>query len=144
MKTKLIAIVLGVVILLAGSCGPTQSAGAPGKSKTLEPGREALESGTVITIPAGEVRIVSLCVLRYQHVTGVHWHIEGNAQIDYWIEDSGGKRIDESGRTSSHDFISDVGLGEGQYYIYLSNEFDSTSAKDVSLRVDWLGGYLGK
>jgi len=144
MKTKLIAIMLGVVILLAGSCGPAQDAGAPGKSKILEPGREALESGTVITIPAGEVRIVSLCILRYQRVTGVHWHTEGNTQIESWIEDDKGKMLEESGRTSSHDFVTEVGFGEGQYYIYLSNEFDSTSAKKVSLRVEWLGGYLGK
>jgi hypothetical protein len=144
MKTKLIAIMLGVVVLLAGSCGPTQNAGAPGKSKILEPGRAALESGTVITIPPGEMRIVSLVVERYQHVTGIHWHTEGDTQIDSWVEDSEGKRIDESGKTSNHDFVSEVGLTEGQYYIYLSNEFDSTGAKKVSLQVDWVGKYLGK
>lgn len=144
MRRKLIAITLGVVILLAGSCGPAQDTGAPGKSKILELSREALESGTVITVPPGEVRIVLVCIPRYQRVTGVHWHSEGNTEIESWIEDDKEKKIDESGRTSSHDFVTEVGLREGQYYIYLSNEFDSTSAKEISLQVDWYGKYLGK
>ena len=90
------------------------------------------------------MRIVSLCVLRYQRVFGVHWHTEGNTQIESWIEDNKGKMLEESGRTSSYDFVTEVGFGEGQYYIYLSNEFDSSSAKKVSLQVDWSGKYLGK
>lgn len=144
MRTKLIAIVLGVVILFVGACGPAQDTGAPGQGKVLELSREALEGGTVVTVPPGEVRIVLVCVPRYQRVTGVHWQSEGGTEVESWIEDAKEKRIDESGRTSSHDFVTDVGLREGQYYIFLSNEFDSTSAKKVSLQVDWYGKYLGK
>jgi len=144
MRTKLIAIMLGVVILFVGACGPAQDAGAPGKGKILELGREALEGGTVITVPPGEVRIVLLCVPRYQRVTGVHWQSEGGTEVESWIEDNNENRIDESGRTSSHDFVTEVGLREGQYYIFLSNESDSTSAKEISLQVDWYGKYLGK
>lgn len=147
MRGKLMGIILGaVIILLAVSCGPAEEAEAPGEAKLLEFSRESLESGVTITVPPSELCTVFICIPRYQRVTGWHWHLEGNTEneIGSWLEDDKGNRISESGRTSSYDCVYEVGLREGHYYIYLSNEFDSTSAKKVWLQLDWYGKYLGK
>jgi hypothetical protein len=141
MSKKLIPIALGILLLLITvACG-----GGCGGGKTLEPGKAALQAGTTFCVPAGEVVTVKLHLPRYQYITAWRWHTADSAsEVESQIEDELGKVAAQSGRTSNFEEEFKVKLGEGDYLISFSNQFDSTNSKQVWLQIDWYGESLAR
>jgi hypothetical protein len=96
-----------------------------------------------VTVPPADYLIIPISVGEYERLVSWGWNAYGKTEgsenyLDSWMVDSNGVKVSESGRTFNCG-LGFVGgsLGPGTYYIYLSNEFTSFSAKDVALRVRW-------
>jgi hypothetical protein len=137
MSKKLIPIALGILLLLTTV--------ACGGGKTLEPGKEALQAGTTFCVPAGEVVAVKLHIPRYQYITAWRWHTADSvSEVESQIEDELGKVVTQSGRAATFEEEFKVKLGEGDYLISFSNEFDTANSKQVWLQIDWYGESLAR
>lgn len=101
------------------------------------------KDGYLVDVPPASYLIIPVSVGDYEHLAGWGWNAEGTEEdyLDSWLVNSNGDKISESGRSFNYGvayaFDENPGLGPGTYYIYLSNEFTSASAKKVSLRVSW-------
>ncbi len=114
----------------------------PDREHVLQVDRKYLEQegGFTIEIPPSDYKIIPVSVEEYEHLTGWGWNAEGKTEnyIDSWLVNSEGNKISESGRAFNYSCgYTSPGLPEGTYYIYLSNEFTSASAKSVKLHVSW-------
>ena len=137
MSKKLIPIALGILLLVTTV--------ACGGGKTLEPGKEALQAGTTFSVPAGEVVTVKLHIPRYQYITAWRWHTADSvSEVESQIEDELGKVVAQSGRAATFEEEFKVKLGEGDYSISFSNEFDTANSKQVWLQIDWYGESLAR
>lgn len=103
-----------------------------------------LRQGPVtLTVPPGDYLIIPISVGKYEHLAGWGWSAVGKNEdyLDSWLVNSTGGRVNKSGRSFNYfcDYTvsGSSGLGSGTWYIYLSNEFTSLSAKEVTLRVHW-------
>ncbi len=118
---------------------------SPDRDHILVVPREYLEreDGCTINVPPADYRIIPISVGKYEHLAGWGWNAKGIAEdhIDSWLVNSTGGKVSESGRTFNYSCTYTVsgspGLPPGTWYIYLSNEFTSSSAKAVTLRVRW-------
>jgi hypothetical protein len=96
-----------------------------------------------VDVPPASYLIIPVSVGQYEHLAGWGWYAKGTTEdyLDSWLVNSSGTKISESGRVfnfgTQYAFDNNPGLGPGTYYIYLSNEFTSTSAKQVTLRIKW-------
>lgn len=141
--------VVTIVVLLGCSPSPTPETTPPSPPQTWSPEannivvipRERLEmpSSCAIDIPLADYVIIPISVGEYEHLKGWTWDAKGTTEdyLDSWIVDSRGNKISESGRVFNFGVYYESGLSEGTYYIYLSNEFNPTSAKQIILSVNW-------
>lgn len=118
---------------------------SPERDKLLKVSREYLarEGGYTINVPPADYLIIPISVGEYEHLAGWGWSAKGKAEdyLDSWLVNDRGNKISESGRAFNYScgyaYGDNPGLSEGTYYIYLSNEFTSASAKAVTLHVRW-------
>jgi len=125
---------------------PTVTPWSPDRNHMLVIPREyfvEFKDGYPVDVPPASYLIIPVCVGQYEHLAGWGWNAKGTTEdyLDSWLVDSSGAKISESPRSfnygTAYAFGNNPGLGPGTYYIYLSNEFTPTSAKKVTLRVDW-------
>ena len=96
-----------------------------------------------ITVPPADYLIIPISVGEYEHLATWGWSASGENEdyLDSWLVNSNGTKVSESGRTFNYSCYYTIagspGLGSGTWYIYLSNEFTSFTAKDVTLWVHW-------
>jgi hypothetical protein len=112
------------------------------KTKVVEYGTDELENGVTIVIPAADVRIIPVTSTKDRIISG--WGFsemprlkdEPENYIDFWVVNEWGGKEFEPVRTFN--LHAQAITYAGTYYIYLSNQFDSNSAKEVVLHVKWV------
>lgn len=124
------------------------------RSKVIEYETGELEKGVTVRIPPGDLRIIPVTSTKDRRIGNWGFNVYGAGlktpnkgepenYIDFWAVNEWGGKEDEGGRFFNEGTIwtaggNSGGLYEGSFYLYLSNQFDSTSAKDVVLQVNWV------
>ncbi len=123
------------------------------RSKVIEYETGELEKGVTASIPPADLRIIPVTSTKDRRIgswgvrvygPGLKAHNKGEPEyyIDFWALNEWGGKENEMGRIFNGATIwtigNPAGLYEGIFYIYLSNQFDSSSAKDVVLQVKWV------
>lgn len=124
------------------------------RSKAIEYEMGELEKGVTVSIPPADLRIIPVTSTKDRRIAGWGFNVYGAGlktpnkgepenYIDFWAVNEWGGKEDEGGRFFNEGTVwtaggNPSGLHVGTFYIYLSNQFDSTNAKDVVLKVRWV------
>jgi hypothetical protein len=112
------------------------------RSKVIEYETGELEKGITLSIPPADLRIVPVTSTKDRRISSWGFseipHVKGEPEnyIDFWVVNEWGGKVIQPYRTFN--LHAQAITYDGTYYIYLSNQFDSTSAKEVVLQVKWV------
>lgn len=128
--------ILFVIVMGISCCTPTWE---PNKLKIVIYFRDDLERGTFVTVPPADLVIIPIEVDEEESLDGYDFYVKRNGTenyIDIYLRDTRGNTISNLGRTCNG-VTWNLNKPPGTYYLYLGNEFCSTHAKKVFLKVMW-------
>jgi hypothetical protein len=112
------------------------------RSKVIEYGADELEKGVTVSIPPADIRIIPVTSTKDRRISSWGFseasYVTGEPKnyIEFWVVNEWGGKVIEPVRTFN--LGAQASTSDGTYYIYLSNQFDSVSAKEVVLHLKWI------